>query len=85
MYIYVMYAQLHATGLRGGDGTIRNSYRLLGAASLLQLLITVALQLSNFRQKQRARQEWRLCRKLRYVLRHREAARTGPDRTRLRG
>lgn len=55
---------LHATGPRGGDGTIRNSYRLLGAASLLQLLITVALQLSNFRQKQRARQEWRLCRKL---------------------
>lgn len=59
--------QLQVTGLRGGDGAIKTSYRLLGAASLLQLLITVALQLNSFRQKQRARQEWRRYRKLRCV------------------
>lgn len=58
--------QLHVAGLRGDDRTIRSSYRLLGAASLLQLLVTVALQINSFRQKQRARQEWRLCRTLRY-------------------
>ncbi|KAI3357472.1 hypothetical protein L3Q82_015512 [Scortum barcoo] len=46
------------------DGTIRSSYRLLGAVSLLQLIITVCLQLNNFRQRQRARQEWKLYRSL---------------------
>ncbi|CAJ1055161.1 peroxisome biogenesis factor 10 [Xyrichtys novacula] len=56
---------LRVMGLNGDDGTIRSSYRLLGAASLLQLLITVCLQLNNFRQRQRARQEWKLYRNLR--------------------
>uniref|UniRef100_A0A3Q3X710 RING-type E3 ubiquitin transferase n=1 Tax=Mola mola TaxID=94237 RepID=A0A3Q3X710_MOLML len=46
------------------DRTIRTSYRLLGLLSLLQLIITVCLQLNNFRQRQRARQEWKLYRKL---------------------
>ncbi|XP_031167346.1 peroxisome biogenesis factor 10 isoform X2 [Sander lucioperca] len=55
---------LRVMGLNGDDGTIRSSYRLLGAVSLLQLLITVCLQLNNFRQKQRARQEWKLYRNL---------------------
>ncbi|CAJ1055159.1 peroxisome biogenesis factor 10 [Xyrichtys novacula] len=55
---------LRVMGLNGDDGTIRSSYRLLGAASLLQLLITVCLQLNNFRQRQRARQEWKLYRNL---------------------
>ncbi|KAJ4934223.1 hypothetical protein JOQ06_007025 [Pogonophryne albipinna] len=48
----------------GDDSTIRSSYRLLGALSLLQLLITVSLQLNNYRKKQRARQEWQLHRNL---------------------
>ncbi|KAK5863057.1 hypothetical protein PBY51_000115 [Eleginops maclovinus] len=55
---------LRVTGLQGDDGTIRSSYRLLGALSLLQLLITVCLQLNNFSKKQRARQEWQLYRNL---------------------
>lgn len=59
-------------GLNSDDGTIRSSYRLLGAVSLFQLLITVCLQLNNFRQRQRARQEWRLYRDLRYMTRTRQ-------------
>lgn len=55
---------LRVTGLDGDDGSIRSSYRLLGAVSLLQLLVTVGLQLNNFRQRQRARQEWKLYRNL---------------------
>lgn len=55
---------LRVMGLNSDDGTIRSSYRLLGAVSLFQLLITVCLQLNNFRQRQRARQEWRLYRDL---------------------
>ncbi|XP_034074346.1 peroxisome biogenesis factor 10 isoform X4 [Gymnodraco acuticeps] len=59
---------LRVAGLQGDDGTIRSSYRLLGALSLLQLLITVSLQLNNYRKKQRARQEWQLHRNLRCTL-----------------
>ncbi|XP_040918798.1 peroxisome biogenesis factor 10 [Toxotes jaculatrix] len=55
---------LRVMGLNTSDGTIRSSYRLLGAVSLLQLLITVCLQFNNFRQRQRARQEWKLYRNL---------------------
>ncbi|KAK5894105.1 hypothetical protein CesoFtcFv8_010828 [Champsocephalus esox] len=55
---------LRVAGLQGDDSPIRSSYRLLGALSLLQLLITVSLQLNNYRKKQRARQEWQLHRKL---------------------
>ncbi|XP_062248102.1 peroxisome biogenesis factor 10 isoform X1 [Platichthys flesus] len=55
---------LHVMGRHSSDGTIRSSYRLLGAVSLLQLVITVCLQLNNFRQRQRARMEWKLYRKL---------------------
>ncbi|XP_030280259.1 peroxisome biogenesis factor 10 isoform X2 [Sparus aurata] len=58
---------LRVMGLNSDDGTIRSSYRLLGAVSLFQLLITVCLQLNNFRQRQRARQEWRLHRDLSLV------------------
>ncbi|KAJ8371188.1 hypothetical protein SKAU_G00112160 [Synaphobranchus kaupii] len=53
--------------VRGGnsdDQAIRTSYRLLGLVSMLQLGLTLALQLNNFRQKQRARQEWKLHRNL---------------------
>ncbi|KAM3617047.1 uncharacterized protein V6R79_001657 [Siganus canaliculatus] len=55
---------LRAMGLRSDDRTIRSSYRLLGVMSLLQLLITVSLQFKNFRQRQRARQEWKFYRNL---------------------
>ncbi|XP_040009636.1 peroxisome biogenesis factor 10 [Xiphias gladius] len=55
---------LHVMGPNSNDGTIRSSYRLLGAVSLLQLLITVCLQLNNFRQRQRVKQEWKLYRNL---------------------
>ncbi|KAM4563797.1 peroxisome biogenesis factor 10 [Odontesthes bonariensis] len=55
---------LRVMGQSGADATIRSSYRLLGAASLVQLLVTVCLQISNFRHRQRARQEWRQHRKL---------------------
>ncbi|XP_072305432.1 peroxisome biogenesis factor 10 [Eucyclogobius newberryi] len=48
------------------DGTIRTSYRLLGALSLLQLLLTVVLQLHSFRQRQRARHEWKVYRNLQH-------------------
>ncbi|XP_047450550.1 peroxisome biogenesis factor 10 [Mugil cephalus] len=55
---------LRVMGPSGDDGAIRSFYRLLGAMSLLQLLITVYLQINNFRQRQRARREWKLYRDL---------------------
>ncbi|KAM7405469.1 hypothetical protein PAMP_012728 [Pampus punctatissimus] len=55
---------LRVSGVSSDDSTIRSCYRLLGAVSLLQLLITVCLQLNNFRQRQRAREEWKLYRNL---------------------
>ncbi|KAG7520322.1 peroxisome biogenesis factor 10 [Solea senegalensis] len=55
---------LRVMGLDSSDRTIRNSYRLLGTVSLLQLVITVSLQLNNLRRRQRARKEWKLYRKL---------------------
>lgn len=62
-------------GLSSDDVTIRSSYRLLGVVSLLQLLITMCLQLNNFRQKQRARQEWKLYRTLSPQRTHRSGPR----------
>ncbi|KAM4610043.1 peroxisome biogenesis factor 10 [Polymixia lowei] len=55
---------LRVSGVTGDDRAIRTSYKLLGAVSLLQLAITLALQLNNFRQRQRARHEWKLYRNL---------------------
>ncbi|XP_023812868.1 peroxisome biogenesis factor 10 [Oryzias latipes] len=55
---------LRVEGLRGDDASIRTTYRLLAAVSLLQLLGSVALQVGSFRQRQRARQEWKLFRSL---------------------
>uniref|UniRef100_A0A4W5N9K3 Uncharacterized protein n=1 Tax=Hucho hucho TaxID=62062 RepID=A0A4W5N9K3_9TELE len=48
----------------GDDKAIRSSYRLLGVVYLLQLALTVALQLNILRQRQRAQQEWRQHRNL---------------------
>lgn len=44
----------------GDDSSIRTSYRLLGALSLIQLVLTVLLQLHNLRLRQRSRGEWRV-------------------------
>ncbi|KAL1020793.1 hypothetical protein UPYG_G00004740 [Umbra pygmaea] len=55
---------LQVRGVTGDDRTIRSSYRLLGGVSLLQLGLTIALQINNLRQRQRARQEWRQHRNL---------------------
>ncbi|CAF90846.1 unnamed protein product, partial [Tetraodon nigroviridis] len=56
---------LHATGLNpNSDGSIRSSYRLLGMASLVQLLITACLQFSSYRLRQRSNQDWGFLRKL---------------------
>ncbi|VFV32243.1 peroxisome biogenesis factor [Lynx pardinus] len=46
------------------DTRARESYRLLGFISLLHLALSVGLQLYGFRQRQRARREWKLHRGL---------------------
>ncbi|NXP69798.1 PEX10 factor, partial [Ramphastos sulfuratus] len=51
-------------GLRGEDQSIRLSYKFLGIISLLHLLLTLGVQLYSFKQKQRARQDWKLHRNL---------------------
>ncbi|CAB1336812.1 unnamed protein product [Coregonus sp. 'balchen'] len=53
---------LRVCGMTGDDEAIQSSYRLLGVVSLLQLALTLALQLNIHRQ--RARQEWRQHRNL---------------------
>ncbi|KAK0156451.1 Peroxisome biogenesis factor 10 [Merluccius polli] len=55
---------LRVMGVGEDDQAVRNSYRLLGAVSLLQLAITLTLHFNNFRHRQRARQEWKLYRSL---------------------
>lgn len=59
-----MPPQLRARRLPGEDGRARASYRLLGLLSLLHLALSVGLRLHGFRQRQRARKEWRLHRHL---------------------
>ncbi|NXC47277.1 PEX10 factor, partial [Penelope pileata] len=55
---------LHFGGLQREDQSIRSSYRFLGIISLFHLLLTIAVQIHSFKQKQRARQEWKLHRNL---------------------
>ncbi|KAF4793516.1 Peroxisome biogenesis factor 10 [Turdus rufiventris] len=55
---------LHFGGLQGEDQSIRSSYKFLGIISLFHLLLTIGVQMYSFKQKQRARQEWRLHRNL---------------------
>ncbi|KAM9785701.1 peroxisome biogenesis factor 10 [Neosynchiropus ocellatus] len=55
---------VRVTPVSADDGSIRSSYRLLGLVSMVQLVLTLFLQLNNFRQKQRAQQEWKLYRNL---------------------
>ncbi|NXA40255.1 PEX10 factor, partial [Eudromia elegans] len=51
-------------GLQREDQSIRSSYKFLGIISLFHLLLTIGVQLYSFKQKQRARQEWKLHRNL---------------------
>ncbi|NWS69558.1 PEX10 factor, partial [Crotophaga sulcirostris] len=51
-------------GVQGDDQSIRTSYRFLGIISLFHLLLTIGVQLYSFKQRQRARQEWKLHRNL---------------------
>ncbi|NXG17416.1 PEX10 factor, partial [Grallaria varia] len=55
---------LHFGGLQGQDQSIRSSYKFLGIISLFHLLLTIGVQMYSFKQKQRARQEWKLHRSL---------------------
>ncbi|XP_038189009.1 peroxisome biogenesis factor 10 isoform X1 [Arvicola amphibius] len=55
---------LRARRLAGEDLRARASYQLLGLISLLHLALSMGLQVYSFRQKQRARKEWRLHRNL---------------------
>ncbi|XP_064326545.1 peroxisome biogenesis factor 10 isoform X2 [Phalacrocorax carbo] len=55
---------LHFGGLQGEDQSIRSSYKFLGIISLLHLLLTIGIQMYSFKQKQRARHEWKLHRNL---------------------
>lgn len=58
----ITYLRIHH--LSGEDPRARASYRLLGLVSLLHLALSVGLQLYGFRQRRRARKEWRLHRNL---------------------
>ncbi|NWR76295.1 PEX10 factor, partial [Centropus unirufus] len=51
-------------GAQGDDRSIRTSYKFLGIISLFHLLLTIGVQMYSFKQRQRARQEWKLHRNL---------------------
>uniref|UniRef100_A0A8C4KR59 RING-type E3 ubiquitin transferase n=2 Tax=Dromaius novaehollandiae TaxID=8790 RepID=A0A8C4KR59_DRONO len=55
---------LYFGGLQREDQSIRSSYKFLGITSLFHLLLTIGVQIYSFKQKQRARQEWKLHRSL---------------------
>ncbi|XP_030639374.1 peroxisome biogenesis factor 10 isoform X2 [Chanos chanos] len=55
---------LKVQNIADNDQALRTNYRLLGAVSLLQLTLSLILQLNNLRQRQRARQEWKQHRSL---------------------
>ncbi|KAL4646078.1 peroxisome biogenesis factor 10 [Arapaima gigas] len=55
---------LRVQGGADDNPVIRTSYKALGVVSLLQLVLTLALQVNSFRQRRRAREEWKLHRNL---------------------
>ncbi|XP_075406346.1 peroxisome biogenesis factor 10 isoform X2 [Tenrec ecaudatus] len=73
----------HVTYLRthhlppGEELKARAPYQLLGAVSLMHLALSIGVQLYSFKQRQRARKEWRLHRHLSYRRSHAEE-RAGP-------
>ncbi|KAG8434252.1 hypothetical protein GDO86_012576 [Hymenochirus boettgeri] len=48
----------------GDDQLVHKSYTLLGAVSLLHLVLLLWVQLSNFQQRQEAQQKWKLHRRM---------------------
>ncbi|KAM4704203.1 peroxisome biogenesis factor 10 [Rhinophrynus dorsalis] len=48
----------------GDDQIVNRSYTLLGAVSLLHLLLLLYIQLNNFQQRQEAQQKWKLHRRM---------------------
>ncbi|XP_006871842.1 PREDICTED: peroxisome biogenesis factor 10 [Chrysochloris asiatica] len=50
----------------------RATYKLLGAISLLHLVLSIGVQLYGFKQRQRARKEWRVHRHLSFRRSHME-------------
>ncbi|XP_077620019.1 peroxisome biogenesis factor 10 [Crocuta crocuta] len=64
----VTYLRVHSPSAE--DLRARESYRLLGFISLLHLALSVGLQLYSFRQRQRARREWKLHRALSHRRSH---------------
>ncbi|KFO76649.1 Peroxisome biogenesis factor 10, partial [Cuculus canorus] len=51
-------------GAQGDDQSIQTSYKFLGIISLFHLLLTIGVQMYSFKQRHRARQEWKLHRNL---------------------
>ncbi|KAM8954558.1 peroxisome biogenesis factor 10 isoform 1-T1 [Lycaon pictus] len=66
----VTYLRVHSPAVE--DLRARESYRLLGLVSLVHLALSVGLQLYGFRQRQRARREWKLHRGLSHRRSHME-------------
>ncbi|ELK19607.1 peroxisome biogenesis factor 10 isoform X1 [Pteropus alecto] len=64
----VTYLRVHRPPTE--DSRAHTSYRLLGLVSLLHLALSVGLQLHGFRQRQRARREWKLHRGLSHRRSH---------------
>ncbi|MEE6483835.1 hypothetical protein FKM82_013667 [Ascaphus truei] len=57
---------LRVRGSFGDDQLVRQSYSLLGAVSLLHLMLLVGIQLHSFQQRQEAQQKWKLHRRMSY-------------------
>ncbi|KAG8543311.1 hypothetical protein GDO81_024946, partial [Engystomops pustulosus] len=57
---------LRVRGLPGEDNVVRNSYSLLGAVSVVHLMLLVFVQLQSVQQKQEAQQKFKLHRRMSY-------------------
>ncbi|XP_063799151.1 peroxisome biogenesis factor 10 [Pseudophryne corroboree] len=57
---------LRVRGSVGDDRLVRRSYSLLGAVSLVHLMLLFCVQLYNFQQKQEAQQKFKLHRRMSY-------------------
>ncbi|XP_068096790.1 peroxisome biogenesis factor 10 isoform X2 [Hyperolius riggenbachi] len=57
---------LRIRGSLGDDGIVRKSYSLLGAVSLVHLMLLLCIQLHHFQQKQEAQQKFKLHRRMSY-------------------
>ncbi|XP_075047817.1 peroxisome biogenesis factor 10 [Mixophyes fleayi] len=57
---------LRVCGSVGDDSLVRRSYSLLGAVSLVHLMLLLCVQLYSFQQKQEAQQKFKLHRRMSY-------------------